>query len=601
MGEAGDGPECRPCRILILGDGNFSFSLALAKALLLPATPHQQPSPQARLRQQAFKIVATSFDGRLDLLSKYVEAPGIVAALRSLGVMVLHNVDATALDSRVVQVSPSDRRHTQRQQQQQQQQFEHVIFNHPHTGTEDMRRHRSFLGHFFHAVANAAIDSTCPVSGGGGSGGGEEGCGVSDSGGGGALAAVPGMADRHGGTGAILAPGGAVHVTLALDQPERWGLEEQAARHGFSLVHRRRFPAEKIDGYMTKRHQTGRSFRQRVQASETLSFSWAARTQAAQGGRAAVGSTLPPWLWPEVNMCGDEALPARAETATGEPVRAGGSDDGNAPTPAVDDNVRKRSGDRTGGGCTDKTGAAAADALLPEVCELCGKRYKSAQALRTHTRQFHELGQEGGVAVAPKKEERCPHPNCGRVFTSDRALEQHVAAKHRGDNVDIKPDWFVGSIYHLEPPPPPPPVPTDGDVVVERGRNGRMSAANAAGSDERCRGTAEAAGATTPDVVESPPGVFGVPERKVPATAAVCTDVEVGSSLCQRCDVCGYWFTSPEDLQQHLDNLRPPIEGAVTRYDCGTCAKDFGSRRALLQHAKFCSGGGRAADRVVMA
>ncbi|CAN0550200.1 unnamed protein product, partial [Ectocarpus sp. 12 AP-2014] len=146
MGEPGDGPERQPCRILILGDGNFSFSLALAKGLLLPPTPHVQPSPQARLQQPAFEIVATSFDGRLDLLSKYVEAPGIVAALRSLGVTVLHNVDATALDSRVLQASPSDRRRTQHQQQH----FEHVIFNHPHTGTEDMRRHRSFLGHFFH-------------------------------------------------------------------------------------------------------------------------------------------------------------------------------------------------------------------------------------------------------------------------------------------------------------------------------------------------------------------------------------------------------------------------------------------------------------------
>lgn len=590
MGEPGDGPECQPCRILILGDGNFSFSLALAKALLVPPAPHPRPSPQARLQQQTFEIVATSFDGRLDLLSKYVEAPGIVAALRSLGVTVLHNVDATALDSRVVQLSPSDRCRTQ--QQQQQQQFEHVIFNHPHTGTEDMRRHRSFLGHFFHAVANSAIDSPGPVSG-SGSGG----CGVSGIGGGGALAAVPGMADRHGGTGAILAPGGAVHVTLALDQPERWGLEEQAARHGFSLVHRRRFPAEKIDGYMTKRHQTGRSFRQRVEASETLSFSWEAFAQAAQGDEAAFGGTLPPWLWPEVNMCGDEASPARAEKATGEPVRAGGSDAVDAPTPTVDENVRKRGGGRTRGGCTDRRGAAAADALLPEVCELCGKRYKSAQALRTHTRQFHELGQEGGVAVAPKKEERCPHPNCGRVFTSDRALDQHVSAKHRGDNVDIKPDWFVGSIYHLEPPPTL--VPTNGGTVVERGQDGRISAENSAGSAQRCRGTAEAAEATTPNVVETPPEVLRVPEREVPVTT-VCTNIEVGSTrLWQRCDVCGYWFASPEDLQQHLDNLRPPIEGAVTRYDCGTCAKDFGSRRALLQHANFCSGGRGPADRVM--
>eukprot|EP00903_Cladosiphon_okamuranus_P008808 g8435.t1 len=625
----------RACRILILGDGNFSFSLALARAL--------PPS---------FEIVATSFDGPVDLLRKYPESPGIVAALRSLGVTVLHNVDATALDARVIKAEASSADGCGGPTPQRQQ-YEHVIFNHPHTGTEDMRRHRSFLGHFFHAVAhstciepgtattgvNTSVE-TCAdgVGGGGGDGGGGDG------------ATASGVADGYRGTESVLSPGGAIHVTLALDQPERWGLQEQAARHGFSLAHRRRFPAELIDGYMTKRHQTGRSFQQRVQNSETLSFVWASSRKAdegdpamagfgggcrrscsrgsgepktratggcevaaatlpelgpvdnateqrrrdgvepAQGGTGASASstnTSPPWLWPDVNMSGGKP----GLNADGH---GGGSNGGSDPgASAVDEGRRsdandanRNSGERNGEATA--TATSAATVLLPEVCERCGKRYKSSQALRTHVRQFHELGQEGGVPLAAKKEKPCPH--CGRMFTSRRALDQHVTAKHSGNHVDIKPDWFVGSIYHLEAPPPASNTDNSGNTGEEEVAN-RNSTATAAISDHRRLGVAASTQVTNPnastETVE--PGTAGLALEAKPTRT---TDDNNMRGVFQECDVCGFWFASPADAQQHLDNLRPPIEGAVIRYDCRTCAKDFGSRRALLQHANFCGGGG---------
>ncbi|CAN0043212.1 unnamed protein product, partial [Hapterophycus canaliculatus] len=573
----------RPCRILTLGDGNFSFSLALARALLLPARP---PTPPRKLRERelpplppprprlatSFEIVATSFDGPLDLLTKYPESPGIVAALRSLGVTVQHNVDATALDSRVAEVAGPDGRRLHPQ-------FDHVIFNHPHTGTEDMRRHRSFLGHFFHAVACPATTdgagvagevskSSGSIGGGGGGGGGVQGGGGKVDGG--VLAA------------SILAPRGAVHVTLALEQPERWGLEEQASRHGFSLVHRRRFPAEQIDGYMTKRHQTGRSFQQRVQDSETLSFAWAGDATTAPGEGAPSGEeggayTLPPWLWPQVSMCHGQP----------PPVRGSGHVAG-APPPSIDGDrssvAASRGGDGKAAGAAATARAAAVP--LPEACELCGKRYKTPQALRTHTRQFHELGQEGGVPLAAKKEEPCPHPDCGRVFTSERSLDQHVLAKHSGDNVDIKPDWFVGSIYHLEPPPPPPPPrPVERrhcseDDDPEVGTTGNSAVASE--SDWRVGTTRKEQGKGQ--------GAGGVPELSGLTSSPSVSSGRRDSGEFQQCDVCGFWFSCAEDARQHLDNLRPPIEGAVTYFDCGTCAKNFGSRRALLQHANFCGG-----------
>lgn len=615
-----DESRIRACRILILGDGNFSFSLALARAL-----------------PPGFEMVATSFDGPVDLLGKYPESPGIVVALRSLGVTVLHNVDATALDARVVEPgTPSEMDGCGCPKQRRQ--YEHVIFNHPHTGTEDMRRHRSFLGHFFHAVAHsttkAETAAECNTS---------VDTGVVGASRGGDGATASGVAGTHCGTDSVLAPGGAIHVTLALDQPERWGLQKQAARHGFSLAHRRRFPAERIDGYMTKRHQTGRSFQQRVQNSETLSFVWASRAMADEGEPATAGvgdrctrsyggscdqntcaagengvatlsvrglgsvedgmeeqkkdmisgggggradvvvaqggtgapassaSTLPPWLRPDVNMCGKPGLDAEGHGIAGGGAVAGtpGTDDGRC-TDVKGDN-RKR------GECHGK---AAAAVLLTEVCELCDKRYKTPQALRTHIRQFHELGQEGGVPLVLKKEEPCPH--CGRTFTSSRALDQHVLAKHSGNNVDIKPDWFVGSIYHLEPPPP-------------ASNRDSSTAIATISSNQSQLGVAVNPESRSP---HAPSETVAAPEIVVLASAAPRQTNSHSGGVHQECDVCGYWFYSSADAQQHLDNLRPPIEGAVTRYDCRTCAKDFGSRRALLQHTNFC-GGGSGAEVVV--
>lgn len=780
----GPAAETRPCRILILGDGNFSFSLALARALLLPLPPstaeqttstnrygkattvaasHPNPAPgtagtpvdspppvpkqppsttkpgknQQRGRLP-YDIVATSFDGRLDLLGKYLESSSILASLRSLGVTVLHNVDATALDSRVVGGASVDDQPTtttsttaeqsscvpspllvaavdeatqrsaretaccsgvvliaapqeeedhsttvvdstgQRKGEEEpdvsqgrewrggaaaasggappppsssssssssRQQYDHVIFNHPHTGTEDMRRHRSFLGHFFHAllgspstpldtntgsaaIGGVAVAVTPPTI--------SRDAAAAEGGG-------PAQPSNNAATGLVLAPGGTVHVTLAGDQPERWGLREQAARHGFSMVYRRRFPAERIDGFMTKRHQTGRSFQRRNLDSVTLSFargddgvqsmnppsSGAGGLDACVGGGVLVsggaeggercgdgggsekretemedgcaggggsgggyGGSLPPWLWPDVDMCGkgasreedgEEFGRGKEQCAVAEKDSGGAASRAPAAAAAAavaaavagrgnDNSVETAKKDQHN---SNGNYVAGRSPSLPEACSLCGKRYKTAQAVRTHTRQVHELGQEGGVPlVEDSKEEPCPH--CDRVFTSARALDQHVSAKHSGDFVDIKPDWFVGSIYHVDPPLAAAAAAAaalgDGhDDQESLGRNDVLPGDEAYGMEElngalhevndgRCR-----------------------PVEAIPASES-----GNGGSAAQ-CGVCGFWFLTPEDARQHLDNLRPPIEGGVARFECQSCPKEFGSRRALLQHANFCS------------
>ena len=92
---------CEP-RVLVVGDGNFSFSRALAqmKALAQPPTG----------------ITATSLDSQDDLLAKYGPPAEIhVADLLRLGCTVKHGVDATVLS----ELFPEGRS------------FDQIIFQHP--------------------------------------------------------------------------------------------------------------------------------------------------------------------------------------------------------------------------------------------------------------------------------------------------------------------------------------------------------------------------------------------------------------------------------------------------------------------------------------
>jgi hypothetical protein len=86
--------SCR--RVLLLGEGNFSY--ALARARLFVANPD---------KKLKLHLVATSFDSELELSTKYPECQGILNKLFSLAkenhdflsVNVGHRVDATKIES----------------------------------------------------------------------------------------------------------------------------------------------------------------------------------------------------------------------------------------------------------------------------------------------------------------------------------------------------------------------------------------------------------------------------------------------------------------------------------------------------------------------
>ncbi|XP_057520376.1 heavy metal-associated isoprenylated plant protein 41-like isoform X3 [Amaranthus tricolor] len=89
-------------QILLVGEGDFSFSLSLAHNL-----------------GSASNIVATSLDSYGSLTKKYKKARSNLVKLQKLGAFLLHEVDATKM-----------KLHTDLKMRK----FDRIIFNFPHAG-----------------------------------------------------------------------------------------------------------------------------------------------------------------------------------------------------------------------------------------------------------------------------------------------------------------------------------------------------------------------------------------------------------------------------------------------------------------------------------
>eukprot|EP00949_MAST-11_sp_MAST-11-sp1_P001252 g1252.t1 len=110
-------------KILTVGDGDLSYSLALARA-----APHAQ------------QITATTLISRAELCEVYQTAAKNLKSLSALkNVQVVHGVNATDLRGSL----------------DGQKQFDRVVFSHPHLGLDDLgteahrRRHACLIAHFF--------------------------------------------------------------------------------------------------------------------------------------------------------------------------------------------------------------------------------------------------------------------------------------------------------------------------------------------------------------------------------------------------------------------------------------------------------------------
>lgn len=194
---------------LTLGDGDFSYSLDMAM--------HLATTKKEKTAAPPSRIVATGIDSLEEVNSKYRNAPFLARQLLtlnqeqdSISVTIRNGINA-------VQPPPSEA-----------WQAEHVIFNHPHVGTEDAALHSRFLSHFLHIASMYWMRRD----------------------------------------------GGVLHLTLVKDQYERWKCEESAQRHNLVLLERNPFVPPPGGGhYHRRRHQTGKSFVSRVTGgSETFTF-----------------------------------------------------------------------------------------------------------------------------------------------------------------------------------------------------------------------------------------------------------------------------------------------------------------------------------------
>uniref|UniRef100_A0AAV1UBT5 C2H2-type domain-containing protein n=1 Tax=Peronospora matthiolae TaxID=2874970 RepID=A0AAV1UBT5_9STRA len=192
--------KSRQRRILVVGDGNFSYSLSLIKQ------HHSRVTDD-----QPIHLTATSYDSYEELIAKYPESKRICAQLRELDVTVLHRVDATNLRESLVAAGAK-----------QKLRFHSVIFNHPHCGEENVRRHQSLLSHFYASALNVLEEK-----------------------------------DEDDASG--------IQLTLAEGQPERWQAVPRALSGGLKLYRK----VDDVDNdetfgvvYERKRHQNGKSFHQ---------------------------------------------------------------------------------------------------------------------------------------------------------------------------------------------------------------------------------------------------------------------------------------------------------------------------------------------------
>lgn len=120
-------------QILILGDGNMSFALALENLIRSKSSIAFEYLGE-KDESVDCEITATTFDSEVQLLEKYQECKDILPLIRSKR---LHEINAWELAS---YFEPD--------------QFDVIIWNHPHLGTEDFRLHRFLMAHFFKSCTN---------------------------------------------------------------------------------------------------------------------------------------------------------------------------------------------------------------------------------------------------------------------------------------------------------------------------------------------------------------------------------------------------------------------------------------------------------------
>ena len=377
--------------LLVLGDGDFSFSLDWAR--YLAHNPSIYPASSIHLK-------ATGLDTREALLAKYKDSAFLLKKLEGLDETPRQKIDANFLNASesnrnkdekpIIRVSVQHGVNAICQLDESassnslgRSPAQHVVFHHPHLGTEDAALHAEFLCHLFFSVSTVWLAEDEPQV----------------------------EITKNDSSNDNTHRRNYFHLTLVKGQFTRWKCTEAMERHGMILVDRRPFCPPKVEHpyYQHRRHQTGRSFNARApEGSETFTFV-----------RRTTKSPISPKGEGGVSATTDNDRVARLVGKLLESISPG--------VESVKVNITSDSNN--------------CDAF---PCPYCDKKFREERSRKCHVKAVHDSA--GG-----KKRQREDVYSCSlcrsngggpRLFQTLQALEAHMQAKHFAEHNEIKPDWL---------------------------------------------------------------------------------------------------------------------------------------------------------------
>lgn len=385
------------CRsILLLGEGDFSFTLSLCKIL-------------ATRCPQRFVVYSTSFDSKDALDSKYKDAKAILRRIEQISmdesqvtVQVLHNIDSTrALVPQLsrelgsgVDINLS---------------FDAVIFNFPHLGIEDAKMHSSMVAHSMHCIKQCFRDTNS-----------------------------------------------AFYLSLAYQQAERWKVAQVGSRNQLSQESCIPFHRNDWPGYEIRRHINGKSFFERVDECAFFRFRAATVEERRPDVLAEVFAFLSSRR-DDLDKSNNSKLPPSQITGTGV-NDANKDNNGNSHENRKKKNKKKRKMVSMTEGKWNCDVDTAGSVLYK--CSLCERKYKSESSVIAHVYCDHvirqdeetlpnrlEQGKEG-------KEEKGQEESvsactlCGKQFSGKQGLDAHMHAVHGNFGV-LQPHWAASSLKRV--------------------------------------------------------------------------------------------------------------------------------------------------------
>lgn len=387
--------------LLVLGDGDFSFSLDWARYLAHNSSIY--PSSSIHLK-------ATGLDTQEALLAKYTDSTFLLSKLKGLDETLRQKIDAKFLNTSESHIN-KDKRPIFRVSVHHgvnaicqpdesapssslgRSRAQHVVFHHPHLGTEDAALHSQFLCHLFFSVATVWLAEDEP----------QHDTTNNDS------ADVNDNTPRQ----------NYFHLTLVKGQFTRWKCTEAMERHGMILIDRRPFCPPKVEHpyYQHRRHQTGRSFHARApEGSETFTF---------------VRRTT-------------ESLPATNRSLKEEGDDGTSSNNNNDRVVKLVGMLLETTSPRVETVKVNKTSNNNNCGAFP--CPDCDKVFQEERSRNCHIKAVH-----GSAADKKRKRQDDATYSCSlcrskdggpRLFQSSQALEAHQQAKHFAEHTEIKPDWL---------------------------------------------------------------------------------------------------------------------------------------------------------------